>query len=75
MLLLLLEKKETTHSLVVIVMIMKNLQNNIHAETCCLTKSFMDKFLSFRGAKVPDAPEGHKWQKVIHDSKVGNQSN
>ncbi|XP_020631327.1 DNA topoisomerase 1-like isoform X2 [Orbicella faveolata] len=22
------------------------------------------------GAKVPEAPEGHKWQKVIHDNKV-----
>lgn len=26
--------------------------------------------LSFRGAKVPEPPEGHKWQKVTHDNKV-----
>lgn len=27
-------------------------------------------FLSCSGAKVPEPPEGHKWQKVIHENKV-----
>ena len=32
-------------------------------------------FLSCRGAKVPEPPEGHKWQKVIHDNKVHVSTN
>ena len=27
-------------------------------------------FFFGRGAKIPEPPEGHKWQKVIHDNKV-----
>ena len=27
-------------------------------------------FFFARGAKIPEPPEGHKWQKVIHDNKV-----
>lgn len=27
-------------------------------------------FFFYRGAKIPEPPEGHKWQKVINDNKV-----
>lgn len=32
-------------------------------------------FLSCSGAKVPEPPEGHKWQKVIHENKVHVSTN
>ena len=36
---------------------------------CCRGKCEFSFFFN-RGAKVPEPPQGHKWQKVIHDNKV-----